>query len=284
MLECRPTCCWSAAMYPRPRSGYRPGRHRFSRTWRAGCPARSACRLPKRSHGTACKRLSRCMGDRAPRRPRIDRHIFSTASMRWRRRFDHRHSIDSGRKIFLVQLADAPQLGLDILSWSRHFRCFPGQGDLPVPDFMESVIATAMRGRSRSKSSTTSFAPARGAHRHRRAAVADLAAGSPCGHEREGIAGCSRAEGAVQRCRFLEFAVNETKAGDLAICLATRLSQTGKHRSKAVERWSRARSNWSSIARADGFAHSHYITHGPGCARSPRRRQRQSYHGTRGKR
>jgi len=45
-------------------------------------------------------------------------------------------------KIFLVQLADAPKLGLDILSWSRHFRCFPGQGDLPVLGFMESVIAT----------------------------------------------------------------------------------------------------------------------------------------------
>ena len=35
-------------------------------------------------------------------------------------------------KIFLVQLADAPKLGLDVLSWSRHFRCFPGQGDLAV--------------------------------------------------------------------------------------------------------------------------------------------------------
>ncbi len=37
-----------------------------------------------------------------------------------------------GDKIFLVQLADAPKLELDILSWSRHFRSFPGQGDLPV--------------------------------------------------------------------------------------------------------------------------------------------------------
>jgi 4-hydroxyphenylpyruvate dioxygenase len=34
-------------------------------------------------------------------------------------------------RIFLVQLADAPQLDLDVLSWSRHFRCFPGQGNLP---------------------------------------------------------------------------------------------------------------------------------------------------------
>src|SRR3979490_789443 len=45
-------------------------------------------------------------------------------------------------KIFLVQLADAPKLGLDVLSWSRHFRCFPGQGDLPVADFMEAALNT----------------------------------------------------------------------------------------------------------------------------------------------
>ena len=49
-------------------------------------------------------------------------------------------------KIFLVQLADAPKLGLDVLSWSRHFRCFPGQGDLPVGAFMEAVAATGYTG------------------------------------------------------------------------------------------------------------------------------------------
>ena len=42
----------------------------------------------------------------------------------------------SRNKIFLVQLADAPRLGLDVLSWSRHFRCFPGQGDLPVTGWL----------------------------------------------------------------------------------------------------------------------------------------------------
>src|SRR4051795_9647047 len=49
-------------------------------------------------------------------------------------------------KIFLVQLADAPRLGLDVLSWSRHFRCFPGQGDLPVAAFMEAIAATGYAG------------------------------------------------------------------------------------------------------------------------------------------
>ncbi len=49
-------------------------------------------------------------------------------------------------KIFLVQLADAPQLDLDVLSWSRHFRCFPGQGNLPVAEFMQAVDATGYNG------------------------------------------------------------------------------------------------------------------------------------------
>src|SRR5581483_1100713 len=51
-----------------------------------------------------------------------------------------------GDKIFLVQLADAPKLELDILSWSRHFRSFPGQGDLPVGEFMQALAATGYAG------------------------------------------------------------------------------------------------------------------------------------------
>ena len=35
-------------------------------------------------------------------------------------------------KIFFVQVADAPLLDMDVLQWSRHFRCFPGQGRLPL--------------------------------------------------------------------------------------------------------------------------------------------------------
>ena len=35
-----------------------------------------------------------------------------------------------GDRIFLVQVADAPQLDMDLLSWSRHFRNLPGQGGL----------------------------------------------------------------------------------------------------------------------------------------------------------
>lgn len=36
----------------------------------------------------------------------------------------------SGEKIFFLQLADAPLPAMDVLQWSRHHRCFPGQGGL----------------------------------------------------------------------------------------------------------------------------------------------------------
>ncbi len=46
----------------------------------------------------------------------------------------------------LVQLADAPWLDMDVINWSRHFRCFPGQGDFPLIDFMDAVSATGYSG------------------------------------------------------------------------------------------------------------------------------------------
>lgn len=45
-----------------------------------------------------------------------------------------------------VQLADAPQIEMDLLYWSRHFRNMPGEGDLPVTDFMRAVTATGYVG------------------------------------------------------------------------------------------------------------------------------------------
>src|SRR5439155_25901725 len=67
---------------------------------------------------------------------------------------------------------------------------------------------------------------------------------------------------------FIEFAVNETKAGELArLFLQLGFRKTGKHRSKAVERWSQGKVELVINSETDGFAHSHYVTHGPGvCA------------------
>src|SRR5207253_6678301 len=49
-------------------------------------------------------------------------------------------------RIFFLQLADAPKLQMDVLSWSRHFRCFPGQGELDVAGLLEQVLLSGYRG------------------------------------------------------------------------------------------------------------------------------------------
>src|SRR5882724_6223057 len=51
-----------------------------------------------------------------------------------------------GDRIFFAQLADAPLMRLDPLSWSRHFRNFPGQGALPVTRFTRNVLASGYNG------------------------------------------------------------------------------------------------------------------------------------------
>ncbi len=49
-------------------------------------------------------------------------------------------------KIFFVQLADAPQLSMDILSWSRHYRVFPGEGAWELDKFMGHLVRSGYNG------------------------------------------------------------------------------------------------------------------------------------------
>ncbi len=51
-----------------------------------------------------------------------------------------------GDRIFFFQVADAPRLAMDALSWSRHFRCFPGQGDLDLAGFLVHVLRSGYAG------------------------------------------------------------------------------------------------------------------------------------------
>ncbi|MGI5379498.1 bifunctional sugar phosphate isomerase/epimerase/4-hydroxyphenylpyruvate dioxygenase family protein [Streptomyces sp. CA-251387] len=51
-----------------------------------------------------------------------------------------------GEKIFFLQLADAPLLAMDVLQWSRHYRCFPGQGGFDVADLVCRVLHTGYKG------------------------------------------------------------------------------------------------------------------------------------------
>jgi 4-hydroxyphenylpyruvate dioxygenase len=49
-------------------------------------------------------------------------------------------------KLFFLQLADAPHLVMDVLQWSRHYRCFPGQGGFDLADFTARVLVAGYRG------------------------------------------------------------------------------------------------------------------------------------------
>ncbi|WP_411699684.1 TIM barrel protein [Conyzicola sp.] len=49
-------------------------------------------------------------------------------------------------KIFFVQMADAPGLTMDLLSWSRHHRVFPGEGAFDLADFMGHLLRSGYDG------------------------------------------------------------------------------------------------------------------------------------------
>ncbi|MEX0151576.1 bifunctional sugar phosphate isomerase/epimerase/4-hydroxyphenylpyruvate dioxygenase family protein [Microbacterium sp. LMI1-1-1.1] len=51
-----------------------------------------------------------------------------------------------GGRIFFVQLADAPRLSMDVLSWSRHHRLFPGEGDFDLATFTGLIAGTGYDG------------------------------------------------------------------------------------------------------------------------------------------
>jgi 4-hydroxyphenylpyruvate dioxygenase len=49
-------------------------------------------------------------------------------------------------KLLFVQLADAPHLVMDVLQWSRHYRCFPGQGGFALAEFTARVLDAGYTG------------------------------------------------------------------------------------------------------------------------------------------
>ena len=51
-----------------------------------------------------------------------------------------------GDKVFFLQLADAPALSMDVLSWSRHHRLFPGEGAFDLGSFLAHVLRTGYDG------------------------------------------------------------------------------------------------------------------------------------------
>jgi 4-hydroxyphenylpyruvate dioxygenase len=169
-------------------------------------------------------------------------------------------------RVFLVQIADAPLADMDYLSWSRHYRSFPGQGDFALLDFMTTLKATGYEGwlsleifndqfragsaRSVAVDGQRSLVHLLDQLRARTgAAPPDLPSMPP-------RAECTAVE-------FVEFAVDEAAAKGLERMVAgLGFRKTGMHRSKAVSRWSQGGINLVVNTEKEGFAHAFNITHG----------------------
>ena len=171
-----------------------------------------------------------------------------------------------GDRIFLVQLADAPLLQMDYLSWSRHFRNFPGQGELPVLDFMEALTATGYDGALSLEIFNDQFRAgsarslAVDGHRSLRFLLDQLA--ERTGKRPPGVPVLpprSQAKGVG----FIEFSADDDDASRLEELLAgLGFRRAGRHRSKAVTRWSQGGINLVVNREKEGFAHSFNIVHG----------------------
>jgi len=171
-----------------------------------------------------------------------------------------------GDRIFLVQIADAPLLQMDYLSWSRHFRSFPGQGDLPLVSFMEALAATGYDGplsleifndQFRAGSARSVALDGHRSLRYLLDQLSDKAAGPIRGAPQ--LPPRARCSGAA----FIEFAIDETNApGFEALLSSLGFRRAGDHRSKAVTRWTQGAINLVVNLEKEGFAHSFNITHG----------------------
>jgi 4-hydroxyphenylpyruvate dioxygenase len=169
-------------------------------------------------------------------------------------------------KIFLVQLADAPWLDMDVMSWSRHFRCFPGQGDFPLLEFMDAVDATGYRGvvslevfndQFRAGSARTFAIDGQ----RSLAFLADRLRGRVAGWGAEMPPMPPRAK--CLGIEFLEFAADGQSAAELAaLWTAMGFVEVGHHRSKSVTRWAQGGINLVLNCDNDGFAHSHQLSRG----------------------
>ncbi len=165
-------------------------------------------------------------------------------------------------KIFIVQLADAPLIDMDLLYWSRHFRNMPGEGDLPVLDFMKAIAATGYASYFSLEIFNDQF---RG--------------GSPQAIAVDGWRSLVYLGDQVQRAAeeaasmppravvdsvgFVEFALDESEALQLrSLIRVLGFRKTGRHKTKKVDLFQQG--NIRLIINTDerGFAGSSSIVHG----------------------
>lgn len=169
-------------------------------------------------------------------------------------------------KITFLQLADAPLMKMDVLEWSRHFRCFPGQGELPLAEFARDLTAKGYRGPWSLEIFNDGFrafptAPtAKDGYRsllwleeqtRKRLPQSDAPLFSS--------APLARYDGV----EFIEFAASDDDACALGAALRPLgFAQAGEHRSKKVELWRNGGANVIINHQPHSWADNFYQRHG----------------------
>lgn len=196
-----------------------------------------------------------------------------------------------GDKIAFLQLADAPYMAMDVLQWSRHYRCFPGQGQFDLARFMEYVLLAGYNGPLSLEVFNDVFreAPNR---RNALDAMQSLLFLEEQTRQRlltptatDAVLDARRAQvveevelfapppaGKLDGLSFIEFAVDEAAAEALgALLLSFGFAKAGRHRSKQVFLYRQGGINLILNAEPDSFARQHFADHGTSiCALSLR--------------
>lgn len=167
-------------------------------------------------------------------------------------------------KLFIVQIADAPLLDMDFLYWSRHFRNMPGQGDFPLPEFADAVARTGYQGywsleifNDRFRAASANGVALDGYRSLQ--SMHDLA----MRRRRPPGPTVLPPRAIVDRVSFIEFAASDEEADALGQMLAALgFRATGRHRRKAVTRWTQGEVNLIVNCEPEGFAHTFDELHG----------------------
>jgi 4-hydroxyphenylpyruvate dioxygenase len=187
--------------------------------------------------------------------PAVGLVLDSFSSLARHEPVDSLRSIDPA-KLFHVQIADAPSLSMDPLSWSRHFRCMPGQGDLPLVEYV-----TALRDIGYQVVVSLEIFN----DRFLAGSAADVAVDGmrSLTYLLEQVSQHADRRIQCQRVEFIEFCANEEEATQLGHMLQTLgFAPTDRHRRKAVTRWRQGDINLIVNCEPEGFAHSYDTVHG----------------------
>jgi 4-hydroxyphenylpyruvate dioxygenase len=174
-----------------------------------------------------------------------------------------------GEKIFFLQIADAPLMQLDALSWSRHYRCFPGQGQMDVAGFTRAALDAGYTGPLSLEVFNDEFRGgatrqiARDGYRSLLLLEEDVRR-SPDAKPTTAVALFDPPQApALGGLSFLEFAVDEEAAPLLGAWLeGCGFAFAGRHRSKAVTLYRAGGVNLVLNAEPDSFARSFWTMHG----------------------